>query len=159
MDSVGVGGECRGDRCGGLPGTQQFPVFRDDKAKCDWAGEGQLRLCCRGDGGRGEREAGVGYRDGESIYPGAAPGRGHDSDDVRFVQGWPTKGPNSGSAVASAANAKTYWNQVGCAELFGKRNTWWYTLFDANLNQQDIEFAVVNRNKADGQKFNLACPA
>ena len=74
-------------------------------------------------------------------------------------QGWPVQGPTSGSAVANPQNAKTYWNQVGCGELFGKRNVWWYTLYDANTAQTDITFAVVNPDRAQGQKFNLACPA
>lgn len=73
--------------------------------------------------------------------------------------GWPVQGPTSGSAVASPQNAKTYWNQVGCGELFGKRNVWWYTLYSANSAQTDITFAVVNPDRAQGQKFNLACPA
>ena len=40
--------------------------------------------------------------------------------------GWPVSGPQENLAVASLANAKTYWDQVGCA-LFGKTNTWWYS--------------------------------
>lgn len=36
----------------------------------------------------------------------------------------------SNLAVASVNNALTYWRQVGCS-LFGKRNTFYYTLYDA----------------------------
>lgn len=72
--------------------------------------------------------------------------------------GWPVTGPNSGSAVANAANAKTYWNQIGCGRLFGQRNVWWYTLLDGNTAQTDISFGVVRPGNG-GQRFNLACPA
>lgn len=71
--------------------------------------------------------------------------------------GWPVRGPKSGNAVASPANAKKYWNQVGCKKLFGKRNTFWYTLYDANADQTSMSFAVVHPE--GGQKFNLQCPA
>lgn len=73
--------------------------------------------------------------------------------------GWPASGPKSGNAVATPANAKTYWNQVGCNKLFGKRNTFWYTLFDANTAQTELSFAVVHPDISGGQKFKLQCPA
>ena len=71
--------------------------------------------------------------------------------------GWPTTGPASGAAVASVDNAKTYWDTVGCGELFDKRNVWWYTLLDGNAAQQDISFGVVL--PGTGQKYPLSCPA
>ena len=37
--------------------------------------------------------------------------------------GWPVSGETERSAVPSIANAKTYWDQVGCGRLFGKVNT------------------------------------
>ncbi|TDZ68391.1 putative glucan endo-1,3-beta-glucosidase eglC [Colletotrichum trifolii] len=69
--------------------------------------------------------------------------------------GWPHIGPQSGAAIASVDNARTYWSQVGCA-LFSQRNVWWYTLMDANVNQQDVEFGLV---PAGGSTpiFDLAC--
>ncbi|KAK3703775.1 hypothetical protein LTR37_014221 [Vermiconidia calcicola] len=72
--------------------------------------------------------------------------------------GWPVRGPKSGNAVANAKNSKKYWNQVGC-ELFGNRNTFWYTLYDANTAQTSLSFAVVFPDAAQGSKFNLQCPA
>ena len=70
--------------------------------------------------------------------------------------GWPARGPKSGDAVASAANAKKYWTQVGC-QLFGNMNTFWYTLYDADTSQTDLSFSVVK--PAGGSVFNLKCPA
>lgn len=55
--------------------------------------------------------------------------------------GWPRIGPVSRDAVASTANAQRYWKEVGCS-LFGKRNTFWYTLKDANTAQTQLSFAV-----------------
>ena len=81
------------------------------------------------------------------------------------------------TAVANVANAQRYWRQVGCS-LFGKRNTWYYTLYDAyvldftigltfliltlissNTAQTDLSFAVVNPDAGSGSKFPLKCPA
>ena len=93
------------------------------------------------------------FQDGLAVTTNAAAGK-----PVWVTEtGWPTKGAVSGQAVASVANAKSYWNQVGCSLLFGKRNAWWYTLYDANTAQTDISFAVVNAGA--GSKFNLQCPA
>ena len=55
--------------------------------------------------------------------------------------GWPVSGPASGQAVASTANAQSYWKSVGCS-LFGSRSTWWYTLSDGNANQQEVSFGI-----------------
>ena len=73
--------------------------------------------------------------------------------------GWPTKGPKSGNAVASVANAQKYWRSVGCNLLFGKRNAFWYTLYDANSAQTELSFSVVNTDVNAGDKFDLKCPA
>jgi len=45
--------------------------------------------------------------------------------------GWPVSGDTRGQGVASVANAKTYYDAVGCAN-FGKVNTWWYTSEDTD---------------------------
>ncbi|ORY68175.1 GPI-anchored cell wall beta-1,3-endoglucanase EglC [Pseudomassariella vexata] len=69
--------------------------------------------------------------------------------------GWPIAGPNQRDAVASPANAKRYWSEVGCA-LFGKRNSWWYTLTDANIAQTDISFGVTQPGSVT-PLFDLGC--
>lgn len=44
--------------------------------------------------------------------------------------GWPVAGPQDGDAVASVANAETFWSETGCS-ILGHVNTWWFTLQDA----------------------------
>ena len=46
--------------------------------------------------------------------------------------GWPVNEvATREKAVAGLPDAETYWNAVGCLQLFDKVNTWWYTLEDA----------------------------
>ncbi|KAK0388589.1 hypothetical protein NLU13_4832 [Sarocladium strictum] len=72
--------------------------------------------------------------------------------------GYPTKGKTSGAAVANTQNARTYWEEVGCP-LFGKTNTWWYTLQDSNsdnaITVDTPSFGVVGDNLQP--KYNLSC--
>lgn len=72
--------------------------------------------------------------------------------------GWPVVGPTSNLAVASVANAESYWKQVGC-DLFGARNTWWYTLSDSNANQQEISFGIagVGNPPPTTPLFDISC--
>jgi len=66
--------------------------------------------------------------------------------------GWPTTGETLAQAVPNVANAKTYWDAVGCGVLFGKYNTWWFTLEDPN-------FGVVGTSIANNPLYDLTCPA
>ena len=70
--------------------------------------------------------------------------------------GWPVRGKVSNLAVASVGNAQTYWKAVGCP-LFGKRNTWWYTLSDGNANQQDISFGISGNAPSSTPLFDVSC--
>ena len=72
--------------------------------------------------------------------------------------GWPVSGPTDNLAVASIPNAQTYWDEVGCA-LFGKRNTWWYTLQDAYPTTPNPSFGIVGTQLSTTPLFNLTCPA
>ncbi|KAM3066918.1 hypothetical protein ACMFMG_007064 [Clarireedia jacksonii] len=65
--------------------------------------------------------------------------------------GWPSAGPQSGNAVASVANAQTYWKQVAC-EAFKEANTWWYSLQDYNASPN---FGVVDAN--GNLIYDLSC--
>ncbi|KAF2752821.1 GPI-anchored cell wall beta-1,3-endoglucanase EglC [Pseudovirgaria hyperparasitica] len=67
--------------------------------------------------------------------------------------GYPHRGPNSGYAVANAQNARQYYAAVGC-ELFKQRNTFWYTLENANTAQTDLSFAV---NENGNVQYDLSC--
>lgn len=74
--------------------------------------------------------------------------------------GWPyaNKGKPWGQAKASVANQQTYWQEIGCSKLFGRINTFWYTLRDGNPDS-DINFAVVADDLDLGPRFDLTCPA
>lgn len=73
----------------------------------------------------------------------------HHDANLRVV------GPNSGAAVASLENSKRYWDEVGCS-LFGTRNTFWYTLKDANAAQTDLSFAITPKEN-NTPFFDLTC--
>ncbi|EKG17509.1 Glycoside hydrolase subgroup catalytic core [Macrophomina phaseolina MS6] len=72
--------------------------------------------------------------------------------------GWPYEGPGEGSARASVVEQEGYWRAVGCATLFGRINTWWYTLKDANPDA-DEKFAVADDRLSTKPRFDLTCPA
>ncbi|KAI0107599.1 GPI-anchored cell wall beta-1,3-endoglucanase EglC [Nemania sp. FL0031] len=75
--------------------------------------------------------------------------------------GWPdimrghVAGPVFRDAVPSIENAQAYWKTVGCS-LFGKRNTFWYTLMDGAMTNSDLSFAITPANSAT-PKFDLSC--
>ena len=70
--------------------------------------------------------------------------------------GWPVSWPANGSAIPSVANAQAYWKNVGCT-LFGKTNTWWYTLNDAGLTNGDPSFGITCSASNTNPLFPLAC--
>ena len=71
--------------------------------------------------------------------------------------GWPVSGDTSGDAVPSPANAQTYWDQVGCGLLFGKTNTWWFTLQDAYPTTPNPSFGIVGTTLSDTPLYDLSC--
>lgn len=71
--------------------------------------------------------------------------------------GWPTSGKTVGGAVPSVENAKTFWDDVGCNMLFGKTNTWWYTLQDAAPDTPNPSFGVVGSQLSNQPLFDLSC--
>ena len=71
--------------------------------------------------------------------------------------GWAVSGPTMNLAVASIPNAQTYWDQVGCA-LFGKINTWWFTLRDSYPTTPSPSFGIVGSTLSTTALFNLTCP-
>jgi glucan endo-1,3-beta-D-glucosidase len=68
--------------------------------------------------------------------------------------GWAYSGPSFGAADATVANAGQYWKEVGCA-LFGKKNVFWYTLRDANPENQ-VKFAISD-NLNTKPRYDLSC--
>ncbi len=71
--------------------------------------------------------------------------------------GWPYTGMTWDKGVPSVANAKAYWDAVGCAMLFNKVPTFWYDLVDDNAGNNE-SFAITD-NLSTKARFNLTCPA
>lgn len=67
--------------------------------------------------------------------------------------GWPYSGPQENDAVASAANAQTYWDQVGCDFAFDKIPTFWYDLVDTGA----IPSFGVTDGGPNGPLYDLSC--
>ncbi|KAL8685169.1 MAG: hypothetical protein Q9218_007933, partial [Villophora microphyllina] len=72
--------------------------------------------------------------------------------------GWPVSGPTENQAVASVANAKTYWDQVGC-RVFGQITTFWYTLQDSYPTTPSPSFGVVGTTLSTTPLYDLSCAA
>lgn len=70
--------------------------------------------------------------------------------------GFPVAGKTVGQAVPSLKNAKTYWDEVGCA-LFGKTNTWWYTMQDAAPDTPNPTFGIIGNQLTETPLFDLSC--
>uniref|UniRef100_L2GC07 Gpi-anchored cell wall beta-endoglucanase n=1 Tax=Colletotrichum fructicola (strain Nara gc5) TaxID=1213859 RepID=L2GC07_COLFN len=70
--------------------------------------------------------------------------------------GWPVTGETWDEAVPSAQNAKTYWDEIGCRQLFGKTPTFWYNLRDSNPDNT-MKFAIT-KDLSTKPLFNLTCP-
>lgn len=71
--------------------------------------------------------------------------------------GWPITGPDWDQAVPSVANAKSYWDEIGCKRLFNKVPTFWYNLRDSNPANQ-VKFGI-SQSLSTTASFNLTCPA
>lgn len=70
--------------------------------------------------------------------------------------GWPYEGPDWDKAVPSVANAKQFWDEVGCDQLFGKVPTFWYNLVD-DSQTNEMSFAIT-KDLNTNALFNLTCP-
>jgi len=70
--------------------------------------------------------------------------------------GFPVSGKTENLAIPSIANAKTYWDEVGCPN-FGSVNTWWYTLQDSNPVTPNPSFGVIGSSYSTTPLFDLSC--
>jgi glucan endo-1,3-beta-D-glucosidase len=70
--------------------------------------------------------------------------------------GWPASGPTWDEAEATVANAKYYWQEIGCRKLFGKVPTFWYNLRDSNPDNK-MQFAIT-KDLSTKPLFDLTCP-
>lgn len=69
--------------------------------------------------------------------------------------GWPVSGATINLAVASTANAETYWQAVACKLESMNVNFWWYILVDSGANPS---FGVTG-SLSTTPLYNLACSA
>jgi len=72
--------------------------------------------------------------------------------------GWPVSGPTSGQAVASADNAKTFWDAVAC-KVLGNINTYWFTLQDSSPVTPSPSFGLVGSVLTTTPIYDLSCAA
>jgi len=73
--------------------------------------------------------------------------------------GWPVVGPKSGQAVASAANARIYWQDVACSLLAKKVNLFWYDLQEAQWGTPSPDFGVFGAGDLGklSPRYKLSC--
>lgn len=76
--------------------------------------------------------------------------------------GWPVSGKTENLGVPSIANAKTFYDEIGCASAFGKVNTWWYVLQDAAPTTPVPSFGVLGTSTNDATMgttplYDLSC--
>lgn len=73
--------------------------------------------------------------------------------------GWPVSGPQQNQAVASAANARTYWKAVSCSLMQGNINLFYYTLQDVQYSTPSPSFGIKPGGdlKAVNPLFDLSC--
>jgi len=70
--------------------------------------------------------------------------------------GWPVTGKTVNLGVPSIANAKTFWDQVGCPR-FGKVNMFWYTLEDTDNNATPDPSFGITSGTSTTPLFDLSC--
>ncbi|KAL1602525.1 hypothetical protein SLS60_005941 [Paraconiothyrium brasiliense] len=74
--------------------------------------------------------------------------------------GWPVSGPKQNQAVASAANARIYWEDVSCSLMKSNVNLFYYTLQDIQYSTPSPSFGIKPGGdlKAVNPLFDLSCP-
>lgn len=70
--------------------------------------------------------------------------------------GWPVTGSTQNQGVPSTANAKKYWDEVGCPN-FGKTNIFWFTLQDAAPVTPNPSFGIVGSTLSSKPLFDVSC--
>lgn len=73
--------------------------------------------------------------------------------------GWPAVGDNFGEAVASAANARTYWQEVACQLVTNNINLWYYDLQESQNGEANPDFGIFPAGDlmTVEQRWDLSC--
>lgn len=117
----------------------------------DWLGVDEYPYYQTGDDNTIDNAASL-FKDAYDAVVGVAGGK-----DVWVTEtGWPYEGPDWDKAVPSVANAKQFWDEVGCDQLFGKVPTFWYNLVD-DSQTNEMSFAIT-KDLNTNALFNLTCP-
>ncbi|KAI1812538.1 glycoside hydrolase family 17 protein [Poronia punctata] len=73
--------------------------------------------------------------------------------------GWPVTGKKNNLAVASAANARTYWKDIACTLIKRKVNLFWYDLQESQWGTANPDFGIYGPGDLGQLKprHSLAC--
>ncbi|KAF2463994.1 GPI-anchored cell wall beta-1,3-endoglucanase EglC [Lindgomyces ingoldianus] len=73
--------------------------------------------------------------------------------------GWPVSGPKQNQAVANAANARIYWQDVACSLLAAKVNLFWYDLQEAQWGNPSPDFGIFGAGDLGtlSPRYSLGC--
>ncbi|KAF3766814.1 family 17 glycoside hydrolase [Cryphonectria parasitica EP155] len=118
----------------------------------DWLGVDEYPYYQTGDGNTIENAPDLFQKAYDAVV-----GVAGDKDVWVTETGWAYSGETWDEAVASVANAKTYWDTVGCAKLFNKVPTFWYNFVEDNASNNET-FAISD-DMSTTARFNLTCPA
>ncbi|KAI1170453.1 glycoside hydrolase family 17 protein [Nemania sp. FL0916] len=73
--------------------------------------------------------------------------------------GWPITGKTNNLAVASAANARTYWQKIACGLIAKKVNLFWYDLQESQWGTASPDFGIYGAGDLGTltPRYSLAC--
>ncbi|KAI1410478.1 glycoside hydrolase family 17 protein [Hypoxylon sp. FL1857] len=73
--------------------------------------------------------------------------------------GWPVSGKTVNQAVASAENARIYWQDIACSLISRGVNLWWYDLQESQWGQADPDFGIFPAGDLNSVKpsYELSC--
>ncbi|KAI0907594.1 GPI-anchored cell wall beta-1,3-endoglucanase EglC [Ustulina deusta] len=73
--------------------------------------------------------------------------------------GWPVTGTTNNLAVANAANARTYWQNIACSLITKKVNLFWYDLQESQWGTASPDFGIYGAGDLGtlAPRYSLAC--
>jgi glucan endo-1,3-beta-D-glucosidase len=73
--------------------------------------------------------------------------------------GWPVTGKKNNLAVASAANARKYWQDIACQLIKDKVNVFWYDLQESQWGTASPDFGIYGAGDLNTltPRYSLAC--
>ena len=73
--------------------------------------------------------------------------------------GWPVTGKKNNLAVASAANARIYWQKIACSLIAKKVNLFWYDLQESQWGTASPDFGIYGAGDLGtlSPRYSLAC--